>query len=163
MRRGDMGKHGFGRLSILTARERQVAALAHRGLSNKLVAKKLNVSEGTVKQHLHSIFVKLNIRSRSARIIRKLPRNSGLDVINSDWLDEPSEKSRVNQSVVNSLWASTDIGKSWAEPRFSTKGEPEEARWIEGYSFVESYLSARHQSRDVHRLRTCSSLCDGLS
>lgn len=40
MRRGDMGKHGFGRLSILTARERQVAALAHRGLSNKLVAKK---------------------------------------------------------------------------------------------------------------------------
>jgi DNA-binding NarL/FixJ family response regulator len=105
MRRKDMGSYGFGRPSILTARERQVAVLAHCGLSNKLVAKKLNVSEGTVKQHLHSIFLKLNIRSRSALIIRKLPRDG-------DWLDDQREICRINQSVVNTLWASTDFGKS---------------------------------------------------
>jgi len=112
MRRRDMGSYGFGRPSILTTRERQVAVLAHCGLSNKLVAKKLNVSEGTVKQHLHSIFLKLNIRSRSALIIRELPRDSRLDIADGDWLDDQREKSRINQSVVNTLWASTDFGKS---------------------------------------------------
>lgn len=49
----------------LTQREQQVAALVCIGLSNKLVARKLNVSEGTIKLHLHSVFRKLRVRGRT--------------------------------------------------------------------------------------------------
>jgi two-component system, NarL family, nitrate/nitrite response regulator NarL len=50
----------------LTARERQIAALVSNGLSNKIVAQKLNVAEGTVKVHLHKIFQKLGVQGRAA-------------------------------------------------------------------------------------------------
>jgi two-component system nitrate/nitrite response regulator NarP len=49
----------------LTKRRRQVARLACRGLSNREIAKKLGLTEGTVKIHLHAIYEKLNIRSRT--------------------------------------------------------------------------------------------------
>jgi two-component system nitrate/nitrite response regulator NarP len=107
-----MGSHDLEVISQLTARERQVAVLAHYGLSNKLVAKKLNVSEGTVKQHLHSIFLKLHIRSRSALIIRKLPRDLGPDALDAEWLEEQRRESRINQSVVNGLGVSADFRRS---------------------------------------------------
>jgi len=52
-------------LSALTERRRQVAMLACRGFSNRQIAEKLGVSEGTVKIHLHAIYEKLNIHSRT--------------------------------------------------------------------------------------------------
>jgi DNA-binding NarL/FixJ family response regulator len=48
----------------LSDREQQVVTLVCDGLSNKEAAKKLNVTEGTVKTHLHAIFEKLGVRSR---------------------------------------------------------------------------------------------------
>jgi DNA-binding NarL/FixJ family response regulator len=48
----------------LSEREQQVAILVCEGFSNKLIARKLDVVEGTVKAHLHSIYRKLGIRSR---------------------------------------------------------------------------------------------------
>jgi DNA-binding CsgD family transcriptional regulator len=56
----------LGYQRVLTPREREVALLVARGLSNKLVARELGLSTGTVKQHLHRIFQKLGVRSRSA-------------------------------------------------------------------------------------------------
>jgi DNA-binding NarL/FixJ family response regulator len=52
----------------LTAREHSVARLACDGLSNKAIAIKLGLSEGTVKAHMHSIFQKLGIKKRWALI-----------------------------------------------------------------------------------------------
>jgi DNA-binding NarL/FixJ family response regulator len=49
----------------LTKRRRQVAKLACRGLSNREIAKKLGIIEGTVKVHLHAVYEKLNIHSRT--------------------------------------------------------------------------------------------------
>ena len=49
---------------VLTPRERQVAFLVTRGLSNKDVARELGLSEGTVKIHLHNIFQKLGAKNR---------------------------------------------------------------------------------------------------
>jgi len=49
----------------LTKRRRQVAKLACRGLSNREIAEKLGVNEGTVKVHLHAVYEKLNIHSRT--------------------------------------------------------------------------------------------------
>ncbi len=51
-------------LEKLTCRERTVAALVQLGLRNKEIAKKLSISEKTVKLHLNSIFRKLGIFSR---------------------------------------------------------------------------------------------------
>jgi DNA-binding NarL/FixJ family response regulator len=53
------------RLAGLTHRRRQVATLVCRGLSNRAIAQKLDLTEGTVKIHLHAIYEKLNIHSRT--------------------------------------------------------------------------------------------------
>jgi len=52
------------RLTMLSPRERQISALLCEGLSNKMIARKLKVSEGTVKSHLHAIFRKVDVVSR---------------------------------------------------------------------------------------------------
>ena len=55
-------------ISTLSDRERQVAFLVSRGLGNKDVARQLGLCEGTVKQHVHSIFQKLGISKRFSLI-----------------------------------------------------------------------------------------------
>src|SRR5215470_8564076 len=52
-------------LAMLTDREREIMALVSEGLSNKAIARQLNVSQGTVKVHLHNIFQKLEINNRT--------------------------------------------------------------------------------------------------
>ena len=53
----------------LTNREQMVAALVCDGLSNKVIAKQLGLSEGTVKAHVLNIFKKVGVRSRGALIL----------------------------------------------------------------------------------------------
>jgi two-component system nitrate/nitrite response regulator NarL len=60
-----MAESDVNNVTRLTDREREVAALVCNGLPSKTVAQKLNVSEGTVKTHLHHIFQKLGVRGRS--------------------------------------------------------------------------------------------------
>ncbi len=49
---------------ILTKRELEVASLVARNESNKYIAHKLKISEGTVKRILYNVYQKLNISSR---------------------------------------------------------------------------------------------------
>jgi len=49
----------------LTTREADVAKLVSHGLNNKQIARALHLSEGTVKMHLHNIYNKLHLRSRT--------------------------------------------------------------------------------------------------
>jgi DNA-binding NarL/FixJ family response regulator len=49
----------------LTSRETEIAHLVSRCLRNKEIARQLNVSEGTVKMHLHRIYEKLQLRGRT--------------------------------------------------------------------------------------------------
>jgi two-component system, NarL family, nitrate/nitrite response regulator NarL len=51
-------------LDRITPRERQIVQLLSSGASNKEIAKKLNVTERTVKAHLTAIFRKLGISGR---------------------------------------------------------------------------------------------------
>ena len=52
-------------LSLLTRRETDVLRAAMRGLSNKEIARELELAEVTVKFHLSGIFRKMNARSRT--------------------------------------------------------------------------------------------------
>ena len=52
----------------LTSRERQIVLMVAEGLSNKDVGRRLNLSEGTVKVHLHNIYTKLGINKRTALV-----------------------------------------------------------------------------------------------
>jgi two-component system nitrate/nitrite response regulator NarL len=53
-----------GRLNLLTPREREIAFLIGAGASNKEIASRLRVGEGTVKAHLTAIFRKLGFSDR---------------------------------------------------------------------------------------------------
>ena len=59
----------------LTPREREIALLVCTGLSNKHICRQLNLSEGTVKIHLHNVYEKLAIRNRTqlAMFVATLP------------------------------------------------------------------------------------------
>ena len=52
--------------TLLTPREREVAALVSAGMSNKEIAQRIEVSAGTVKIHLSNIFQKLNLSNRTS-------------------------------------------------------------------------------------------------
>jgi DNA-binding NarL/FixJ family response regulator len=58
----------------LTAREREVLELLSRGLPNKLIARRLQISEHTVKFHVSSIYAKLGATSRTDAVSRGVRR-----------------------------------------------------------------------------------------
>jgi DNA-binding NarL/FixJ family response regulator len=51
---------------MLTSREREVTRLVAKGLSNKDAAAELQISEGTLKLHMHHIYRKTGLHSRLA-------------------------------------------------------------------------------------------------
>jgi two-component system nitrate/nitrite response regulator NarL len=48
----------------LTEREHDILGLLAEGMSNKLIARRLHISDGTVKVHVKNLLRKLNLRSR---------------------------------------------------------------------------------------------------
>lgn len=50
----------------LTDREREVLALVGTGLANKQIARRLGISEATVKAHLTHVFQRLDVRDRTS-------------------------------------------------------------------------------------------------
>lgn len=57
-------KPGNRELASLTSREYEILKLIAKGLSNKLIARELDISEGTVKVHVKHFLKKLKLRSR---------------------------------------------------------------------------------------------------
>ena len=62
--------HGNGRVAeaadnLLTPREREIWKCIGQGLSNKEIARALNISVLTVKNHVHHLLRKLNVSTRS--------------------------------------------------------------------------------------------------
>jgi LuxR family transcriptional regulator, maltose regulon positive regulatory protein len=54
----------------LTARERDVLSMISQGLSNKHVARALEISPETVKSHVKHIFLKLEVSTRAEAVSR---------------------------------------------------------------------------------------------
>lgn len=57
-------KPGNQALASLTSREYEILKLIAKGMSNKLIARELDISDGTVKVHVKHFLKKLNLRSR---------------------------------------------------------------------------------------------------
>ena len=57
-----------GRRATLTGREREVLALVAKGLTNKEIAARLNLSEFTVRNHIHRILKQVDAESRSEAV-----------------------------------------------------------------------------------------------
>jgi two-component system nitrate/nitrite response regulator NarL len=63
-------------LTYLTEREREIMHEISEGISNKEAARRLNISEGTIKLHLHHIYHKLSIKNR-AELVAMVTTHSG--------------------------------------------------------------------------------------
>jgi LuxR family maltose regulon positive regulatory protein len=67
---GVTGPEGAALPRPLTERELEVLRLLARGMSNRQISHRLFLTEGTVKQHLHNIYQKLDVRSRTQAVAR---------------------------------------------------------------------------------------------
>ena len=67
----DTSRPGSDRANIdsLTPREREVVALVGQGLKNKAIAKRLSISDSTVRHHLTAIFSKLGVADRLSLVL----------------------------------------------------------------------------------------------
>jgi DNA-binding NarL/FixJ family response regulator len=70
-RRGSESKEfrkGSRRFNTLSQRQQQIMRCVHMGSTNKIIARTLGISEGTVKIHLASIFAQLGAPNRAAAV-----------------------------------------------------------------------------------------------
>jgi two-component system, NarL family, nitrate/nitrite response regulator NarL len=58
---------------ILTLRERDVLRLIREDLGNKQIAERLQIAEATVKNHVHSLLEKLNVKRRAQAARATIP------------------------------------------------------------------------------------------
>ena len=65
--------------SVLTAREREIAGLIARGLTNRAIADELVISQATVARHVANILAKLGFSSRSQIAVWAVAREPGAD------------------------------------------------------------------------------------
>ena len=57
-------------LSVLSRREREILSLICEARSNPDIARKLNLSERTVRNHASNIYAKLGVKSRAETMLR---------------------------------------------------------------------------------------------
>jgi DNA-binding NarL/FixJ family response regulator len=72
----------------ITERELRVLELLQKGQSNKIIARELDIEEGTVKVHVHRIMKKLNAsnRTQAALLARQMVEATGFDRIGPAFL-----------------------------------------------------------------------------
>ncbi len=75
---GGQGRLRDDRLEALTQRERDVALAVAEGNSNKAVARRLGITERTVKAHLGAVFRKLEVRDRMQLVLKLSHQEQGV-------------------------------------------------------------------------------------
>ena len=58
----------------LTPRQRDLLRLVAAGHTNTQIARRLGITEGTVRTHLENIYTRLNVSNRTAAVTRAFPR-----------------------------------------------------------------------------------------
>jgi len=64
------GRNALSPAAALTRREREAAELIATGLSDKEIARRLNISLATAKLHVHNLLGKLNVQRRGQVVVR---------------------------------------------------------------------------------------------
>jgi len=64
-------------LTPLSAREHEVTTHVLDGLTNKEIARKLQITEGTIKIHLNRVYHKLGVKGRYALALRMRKARDG--------------------------------------------------------------------------------------
>lgn len=59
----------------LSKREQEILALLAKGYLNKEIADQLNIAVGTVRVHLHTVYEKLHVQSRTQAVVKFLARD----------------------------------------------------------------------------------------
>jgi len=70
----DLRKPPRGGIGELTERERQVVQLLAEGLSNKLIADRLGISDHTAKFHVNGVLAKLGASTRTEAVVEAVRR-----------------------------------------------------------------------------------------
>ena len=65
-----IGRNAPSPTLALTRREREAAELIATGLSDKEIARRLNISLATAKLHVHNLLGKLNVQRRGQVVVR---------------------------------------------------------------------------------------------
>jgi two-component system nitrate/nitrite response regulator NarL len=102
-------------LTVLTDREHQIMRLVSEGLSNKEIGRRLKISDGTIKVHLHHIYQKLEISNRtvlaalaiSQNEITGPPAENQVPRIRADWATMTPVNGRVGPSSTPRRWKLT--------------------------------------------------------
>ncbi|EIC23427.1 LuxR C-terminal-related transcriptional regulator [Thiorhodovibrio frisius] len=89
------GENGAPRALALTPRQRQILGLMCKGKVNKEIANELDISLGTVKQHIAALFKRMQVQNRSMAVAQgkdmfddSAARDSGSAVAGADWADD---------------------------------------------------------------------------
>lgn len=69
-RRMAVDPHDFEENQDVSPREREILRLVAAGLSNRDIAQAVHLSEATIKWHLHNLFAKLGVRSRTQAVLK---------------------------------------------------------------------------------------------
>jgi LuxR family maltose regulon positive regulatory protein len=69
-RRLSIDPEGFDENQDVSSREREILRLVAAGLSNRDIAQAVHLSEATIKWHLHNLFSKLGVRSRTQAVLK---------------------------------------------------------------------------------------------
>ncbi|MFF2196158.1 response regulator transcription factor [Streptomyces sp. NPDC058157] len=62
-------------LEVLTSREREILEAVREGLTNRQISRRFEITEATVKRHLHNAYRKLGISSRVQALNKMFPEN----------------------------------------------------------------------------------------
>lgn len=64
----------FEVLEPLSARDREIFKLMASAIGNRAIAQALTLSEGTVKNHVSSVFFKLGVTDRTKAVLRAIAK-----------------------------------------------------------------------------------------
>jgi RNA polymerase sigma factor (sigma-70 family) len=67
-------RHHNNAIAVLSIRENEILNLLSQGLLYKEIADSLNITVGTVSQHVHNIYEKLHVQNRTEAINKLLGR-----------------------------------------------------------------------------------------
>jgi DNA-binding NarL/FixJ family response regulator len=107
--------------TLLTPREEVVLDLLQRGMPNKIIAHNLQISQSTVKAHVHNIIAKLDVHNRTQAAVtgyRIQPPNSNIDRQSSNY---PRQAGDVTSSGVDLVHRVSSVGYMPLLPTQSSK------------------------------------------